>query len=180
LASRAVHFEICHSLDVNSFLNAFRRFTSRRGTPTECYSDNGTNFIAGHRALVDGNLCLDANPIASHMTANRIKWHFNPPAAPHFGGAWERLIRSAKLAMQTTLHGQRITDEVLHTVVVETENVLNSRPLTRVRDEPEDGDALTPNHFLLGRPHSNMPLDLITPQEMNSKKQWRLAQAVLD
>uniref|UniRef100_A0A5S6Q6G7 Integrase catalytic domain-containing protein n=1 Tax=Trichuris muris TaxID=70415 RepID=A0A5S6Q6G7_TRIMR len=156
LASRALHFEVCLSLDVNSFLYAFRRFTSRRGTPTECYSDNGKNFIAGHRALIDGSLRLDATPITSHMTGNRVKWNFNPPEVPHFGGAWERLIRSAKLALRTTLHGQRITDEVLHTVVVEIENIMNRRP------------------------HSNVPVDLITRQDLNSRKQWFVAQAVLD
>ncbi|KFD60347.1 hypothetical protein M514_10986 [Trichuris suis] len=35
LATRAVHLEVCHSLDADSFLAAFRRFTARRGTPAD-------------------------------------------------------------------------------------------------------------------------------------------------
>jgi len=31
LASRAVHLEVAHALTVDSFINAFRRFASRRG-----------------------------------------------------------------------------------------------------------------------------------------------------
>ena len=31
-------------LDTDSFLNAFTRFTSRRGVPKDMISDNGTNF----------------------------------------------------------------------------------------------------------------------------------------
>ena len=33
LACRAVHFKIAHSLDTDSFLGAFSRFTARRGVP---------------------------------------------------------------------------------------------------------------------------------------------------
>ena len=47
LTTRAVHVEIAHSLDTDSFLCAFRRFTSRRGSPKKVFSDNGTNFVSG-------------------------------------------------------------------------------------------------------------------------------------
>ena len=50
LASRAVHIEISHSLDTDSFINALRRFIARRGRP-EIRSDNGTNFREGEREL---------------------------------------------------------------------------------------------------------------------------------
>jgi hypothetical protein len=48
---RAVHIEVAHSLDAESFLCAFSRFVSRRGQPSDVYSDNGTNFTAAHSAL---------------------------------------------------------------------------------------------------------------------------------
>ena len=32
-------------LDTDTFLNAFARFTSRRGVPKEVISDRGTNFV---------------------------------------------------------------------------------------------------------------------------------------
>ena len=40
LTIRAIHIEILHSLDVNSFLNAFYRFVARRGKPKVVRSDN--------------------------------------------------------------------------------------------------------------------------------------------
>ena len=42
-----VHVDTCsaHSLDAESFLCAFSRFTARRGYPKDMYSDNGTNFV---------------------------------------------------------------------------------------------------------------------------------------
>ena len=43
----------------------------------------------------------------------------------------------------------QVADEVLHTVFVEAENLVNSRPLTRVSSDCADGAALTPNHLLI-------------------------------
>ena len=47
LSIRAVHVEILNSLDTESFLNGFRRFTARRGCPEAVFSDNGTNLVWG-------------------------------------------------------------------------------------------------------------------------------------
>ncbi|KFD53967.1 hypothetical protein M513_05234 [Trichuris suis] len=180
LATGAVHIEVCHSLDTNSFLSAFRRFTARRGTPSDFYSDNGTNFVAAARVLGASGQKSSAKRITAFMATRGVTWHFNPHLAPHFGGVWERLIRTAKLALRTTLHGQRITDEILLTILVEIESVMNSQPLTHVGIDPSDPEPLTPNHFLLGRAHSHVPLDVVTTTEGLSRRNWRLTQTILD
>ena len=41
LTTRAVHIEIAHSLDTDSFISAMRRFIDRRGRPQVVRSDNG-------------------------------------------------------------------------------------------------------------------------------------------
>ena len=51
LAVRAVHIEVIHGMDTDSFSHALRRFMSRRGKPQEMRSDNGTNFVGGNREL---------------------------------------------------------------------------------------------------------------------------------
>ncbi|XP_039265786.2 uncharacterized protein LOC120341362 [Styela clava] len=53
LSTRAIHLEVAESLDTSAFLQAFFRFVSRRARPAHMYSDNGTNFIAGSKALKD-------------------------------------------------------------------------------------------------------------------------------
>ena len=35
LTTRAIHIEVCHSLETDSFINALQRFVSRRGNSTE-------------------------------------------------------------------------------------------------------------------------------------------------
>ena len=52
LTTRAVHIEITSSLDIDSFINALRRFISLRGNPSSVYSDNGSNFRAGNKNCV--------------------------------------------------------------------------------------------------------------------------------
>ncbi|GBP84893.1 hypothetical protein EVAR_55853_1 [Eumeta japonica] len=42
-------------------------------------------------------------------------------------------------------------EEVLHTLLLEAEHIVNSRPLTEVDVEPAEAEGLTPNHFLIGR-----------------------------
>jgi hypothetical protein len=51
LATRAVHLEMSYSLDTASFINAFTRMVSRRGTPVYAISDNGTNFVGAEREM---------------------------------------------------------------------------------------------------------------------------------
>jgi hypothetical protein len=80
------------------------------------------------------------------MTNNEIEWHFSPPHGPHCGGAWERLVQSAKRALQVKMGIQITTDQVLRTHVAEVMSLLNCRPLTHLSLEPTDPDPLTPNH----------------------------------
>ncbi|KAL7723908.1 hypothetical protein ACLKA6_014502 [Drosophila palustris] len=57
---------------------------------------------------------------------------FQPPAAPHMGGAWERLVRSIKTVLYRIVPNQKFTDESLLTAMMEVEMTVNSRPLTFV------------------------------------------------
>jgi hypothetical protein len=47
------------------------------------------------------------------------------------------------------LKQQTVDDEYLTTIMCEVESIMNSRPLTKVSDDSNDLEALTPNHLLL-------------------------------
>ena len=51
LDCRAVHIELADSMDMDSFINTFSRFVDRRSLPKLCYSDNGTNLVAGEQEI---------------------------------------------------------------------------------------------------------------------------------
>ena len=106
---------------------------ARRGKPTVIYSYNGTNFVGTDRELRE---CIDGwnqRKIGSEVRQERIQWVFNPPAAPHMGGVWGRLVRSCKKALNVVVQNQVLTDELFLTASAVVEWVVNSRPLTEVR-----------------------------------------------
>lgn len=49
----------------------------------------------------------------------------------------------------SVLQQQSLDYEILHTILCEVEAILNDRPLTKVSDDVNDLEALTPNHILL-------------------------------
>ena len=90
---RAVHLEVAHSLNTDSFLMALRRFVARRGQVKIIRSDNATNFTSGERELRESINAWNQSKIHDTLLQKNIKWIFNPPSGSHFGGVWERCIR---------------------------------------------------------------------------------------
>ncbi len=76
------------------------------------------------------------------------------------------------------LNGRTVSDEVLYTAFVEIESLMNGRPLTHISVDPKDPFPLTTNHFLLGGPHPNLPIAIISPKERLTSKSWRRAQQI--
>ena len=181
LTTRAVHLEMSYSLDTDSFINAFTRMTSRRGIPTYVISDNGTNFVGAERELRELVEALDTDRITQETSKyHPIDWKFNPPCAPHFGGVFEALIKSAKKAIKAILGDADVTDEELHTAICGAERLLNSRPITYVSSDPNDLSPLTPSHFLVGEiggPFAPEALD--HEQTYNPRKRWHRVQQLL-
>ncbi len=182
LATRAVHIEIAKLLDVDSFLMAWRRFVALRGQQKGVWSDNGTNLVAGEQELRLGIERLSEDPqFSKKMTDSGFVWKFSPPSGPHFGGIYERMVRSAKTALRVILGAQTVSEEVLTTALCEATSMLNARPLTDLSVDPQDESPLTPNHFLLGRPHPHIPPDVFETTESSlSRRRWTQAQELAE
>ncbi|XP_073769332.1 uncharacterized protein [Danio rerio] len=179
LTTRAVHIEVLTSLDTDSFLMSLRRFISRRGKPAEVLSDQGTNFKGGERELSDS--FKDMHPSLQTLLAeHQIKFIFNPPSAPHFGGSWEREIRSIKTALYATLNAQSVTEEMLNTILIEIEGILNSKPLGYLSSDVADPDPVTPNLLLMGRLDPSLPQILYHDSAALSRRRWRSCQVLAD
>ena len=124
-------------MDSDAFLLALCRFIAKRGRPKEIFSDCGTNFRGTNREL--------------------------PPGASHFGGVWEKEVCSIKNALQVAVRSQVVSEDVLYTVLVEVEGILNSKPLGYASADVADPDPITPNILLMGRRDASLPQAVYAP-----------------
>jgi len=161
--SRAVHLEIVNDLTLECFLQAFRRFTSRRSLPRLMMSDNATTFLAAGEELQS---LLSSTALMDNLAKKGVEWRFIPKRAPWFGGFWERMIGLTKSALKRVLGCTRATLESLQTLVTEVEGILNNRPLTYNSPDVDDFHPITPAHLLYGRLIITLPHYDVTPDEI--------------
>jgi hypothetical protein len=169
-------------MDTDGFLMAFSRMTSRRSVPEDVLTDNGSNFIAGERELRQFVEAVDWDKVQTTIGFQNkgLKWHFNPPAAPHFGGVFEIMVKAAKRVLKNIIGSADINDEEFHTFVVEAESLINSRPLTPPSSDPNDNLPLTPNHFLHGQLGGQLaPPAVDEQQRINPRRRWQRVQELL-
>ena len=156
---RAVHMELVSDLIVGTFIRCFKCFISQRGIPKLIVSNNAKTFKSALFDLVE---------VQKFLQNLRVTWRFNIERAPRWGGFFECLIRSAKQCLKKMLRNARLTDEKLLTVIIETECVLNSRPLTYVNSEDMD-EPLTPSHLVTGRRLLSLPEEVLVHEEKNNE-----------
>ncbi|CAI5683933.1 unnamed protein product [Oreochromis niloticus] len=179
MTTRCVHLDLLESLDTDSFLMSLRRFIARRGKPFELLCDNGTNFVGGARELHEAFETM-APQLKERLAEQQIAFRFNPPSAPHFGGAWEREVRSVKTALKVVLKEQTVPETVLRTVLVEVEGIVNAKPLGYVSSDIADPDPITPNILLMGRYDASLPQVVYDPSNLIGSRRWRHSQVLVD
>jgi len=182
LSTRAIHLELAADLSAAAFLNAFYIFESLRGRPAYVYSDNGTNLTAGEKELRDGLVSVMQDPrFIQELVEKGVTWRFNPPGAPHFGGSWERLVRSTKEALRVILGERTVKEDVLRAALAGAASFINGRPLTRLGIDPSNQRPLTPHHFLMGRENRNTPPGIFEEAVGDTdRNRWVAAQQLLD
>ena len=72
MALRAVHIEVNATLETDSFINALRRFLSRRGLIRQLRSDQGTNFIGAKGELKEALKELKTKYVKSYYVTTVI------------------------------------------------------------------------------------------------------------
>ena len=148
--------------------------------PQEIRSDNGTNFTSADKELRQAIAKWNQVMIKVFLQQKEILWVFNPPTASHMGGVWERMIRSVRKIFSAVLKEQNLTEESLIKLMCEVEAILNSSPLTKISDDPNDLQALTRNHLLLLRAGPTFPPGMFSREDQYSYKRWKQVQYLSD
>lgn len=176
LTTRAITIEVVRTLSTDSCILGLRKVMVKRGTPAEIYTDNVTNFRGASVELQRVVDKIDRNAMAREFNSAETTWMFIPPASPHTGGSWERLVRSVKTSMAQIVMPRNPNDEQLSSQMSEVENVVNSKPLTYITMEDGSVQALTPNHFLFGSSNGMRELGEFTDEDAILRKNYMRSQ----
>ena len=184
LVSRATHIEVSPGLDTDSFINAFRRFIARRGKPKIMRSDNGTNLTSAEKELKAAINDWNKDRIHEYCLQENVDWKFQPPMSSHFGGVFERQIRTFRKIFNSLLYEiniqTKLTDDILNTLFVEVENLMNNIPLTVVTSDVHDAIPLTPNTLLRMQATTDFPPCLPSRSGSYHVRTWRRVQHMVD
>ena len=121
--------------------------------PEIVVSDNAKTFKSAARIL---KKVFSYPSVKRFLENRRISWKFNMDRAPWRGGAFERMIQNAKRSLRMTLRNVKLDYDELHTILVEVEGTLNSRPLTFVSSDDAE-EPLTPYHLIYERRILSLP-----------------------
>lgn len=64
----------------------------------------------------------------------------------------------------------------MSTVIAEIESILNSRPISLISNDPNDMQALTPGHFLIGQPLNSYSHSNLEDVRINRLNQWQMVE----
>ncbi|GBM89600.1 hypothetical protein AVEN_211903-1 [Araneus ventricosus] len=112
MCTRDVHLEAVSDLSSQALLAALRRFISRRGCPSNIYSDDKKNFtvLANQlKALFD---ILKSTPVQEYVSSQ-----FIPPYFPHFEEIWEAAVKQTKNRLLRACRAAVLNFEELSTLL---------------------------------------------------------------
>lgn len=164
--TRAIHLEVVHDMGSESFVLAMDRFVSRRGCPEVVICDNGSNFVGVSNEF--HRLKKQGQDIVTTMAKKGVEFHFNPPGSPHWGGSYERAIRTIKQCLLDSIYGVvPLYEDVLQTALVQAESIMNRRPL----GFDDEGIPLTPMQLI--SPMGSDSCSFHLPSSNSKYKLWR-------
>ena len=117
---------------------------------------------------------MDQSKISAELLKENCDWitfKINPPSASH-AGVWERQIRTIRIVLSALLEksASSLDGESFHTLICETEAIVNSRPLTV--DNLSDPRSPSP---LKRKPVLPLP-GVFQREDLYSRKRWRRVQ----
>ena len=168
MQTRAVHFEPTFNQTTESVINALDRFCSVRGRPSVIVSDNQTSFKKASKVLKDFVKNFYDNQrkieVGLDQISEPIEWIFIPPRAPHFGGAWEIMVKAMKRALTAISNEQVMDEDNFTTFLCRAMDMINGRPLLK-HYSTETPHILTPNDFIIGRVDTSVYPFVVEPQK---------------
>mgnify|MGYP002804534746 CR=1 FL=1 len=122
-STRALHLQLVGKTSAATFLQAFRRFTSRRGLPNRILTDNAKTFKSASKEV---RMNSESKEVKRYFADRRVTWGFITEKAPWRGGFCERMVQGVKHCLKEAIGLTSLSFGELHTFLVEIETTLNN------------------------------------------------------
>lgn len=158
--TRAVILDLIRDCTTETMILSIRRLIARRGLPQTFHSDQSKTYKRCSKELKRLMQRIDWDQIAGtdDFIPAVFDWTFVPVHSPWQGAMYERMVRCAKESIYSVLGKQSCTEPELTTILLEAENIINSRPLYgSSSNDREDPQALSPNELIFGCNHRDLP-----------------------
>ena len=156
---RAVHLEIVDDMTAEQFLMTLRRFISRRNIPHTNILENAPQFKLT-KTTVDRawQQSITHENVQRFTSDAGMKWKFIIEFSPWMGGFYERLVGMVKSSLRRTIQRKFLTTTPFRTYAIESEHILNSRPLVYIDGDIRSTEAITTNYVFCLNPKHSAPI----------------------
>lgn len=111
-----MHLEVVPNFTVHSFIQAYRRFVSRKSKHKTLIPNNASTYSAGSGELK--RVC-ELSTLKDTLSIREIDRKFIPKRAPWYGGFLKSLILITRTSLKNTLGRSHVNIETLQTIVTE-------------------------------------------------------------
>jgi len=118
--------------------------------------------------------------LSNYADAKGFQWKISPANSPWRQGQSERAIQTVKRLLKISVGDSRLTPSELQTILYETANLCNDKPMGINRTPEADGSfkVLTPNCLLMGRSSNAVPDDTLLVQNLKKSDRYLLIQQI--
>ena len=162
LFSRAINLIVCKDLTLEPFLRAFQLHSYSFGIPELCYSDMGSQLVAGSNVISDFISDPQTTAFFREKNINPLSFKQFPKGRKELGGIVESAVKAVKKLIYSSIRKTVLQFEDFELLVAETINIVNKRPV-HIKEALRDSSntepfALTPELIVRGYELPNMNL----------------------
>ena len=188
-ASRAVQLDVAVDYSTEAVLHPIRRLLAVRGATRVIISDPGSQLIGASNEMKEWVSGWDKEALIRFGAEKNIEWNFIMAASQHQNGAAESLIKFSKGVIKSFLRSYgdtKLTLNEMFTLLWETANVVNERPIGIRPNSQTDTEYLSPNSLLLGRNSSRIcsgpfnSKDIFEDESSSVRTRFHLVQKICD
>ena len=153
-ATRAIYLDVTCGISTEELLHTIRRAMAHCGEIKTIISDPGTNFIGAAKELQSWRDGWDMDLLTRFGSERGMEFITIMANSQHQNGISEIMIKLSKSVLKSLMKSigvQILSLNELNTLLAETAQLVNERPIGLKPNENVDSNFLSPNSLLLGR-----------------------------